>query len=312
MSAFYSLIGFGLLTQAVSAMPFVLLILPITFLFRIRLYTLNKKEDCLKLQAALKNWTNTLQDGRGCGYSLSWSHYCHLSIADQGEYSAKPDSWLLCTEETFKLLLADAGVKLEKEKGSISVPTYSVLFKSTGTFSNTYYCKGVGELQFQPRKNQTLILERLINLYKARRTIVAFISGPPNTGKSMIGVFLSYRLGGVYCNEFTPWIPGDSLSKLKQEHESSKESPLVISMDAVDDAIIKIAGGLIKLNETTMTNTSTKNGWNTLFDNIERGMYPNTILILTSNQNPSEIAHHCGGDSSYLRDNRITEFFELQ
>jgi hypothetical protein len=127
----------------------------------------------------------------------------------------------------------------------------------------------------------------------------------------MIGVFVAQKLGGVYCNEFTPWIPGDSLNLLKQEHKPTRESPLVISMDEVDVAIIKIAKGLIKLNETTMISTSSKNGWNTLFDNIERGMYPNTILILTSNHSPDEIAAHCGGDSSYLRDKRITEKFIL-
>jgi hypothetical protein len=311
MTALFSgILGFGILTNAFSVIPFVLVILPLTYLFTLRLYTLNRKEDCIILQNALNSWTNTLQDGKGCGYSIGWSHYCYLSI-DPKEFSNTSTAWILCTEKKFKQLFCEDSIVLKKESTEIPNMYYDVLHKSSGNFNNTYYFKAKGELDFQERLDQKKIINRICDLFFEKGRVTAYISGATNTGKSMIGVFIAQKLGGVYCNEFTPWIPGDSLNLLKQEHNPIRECPLVISMDEIDDAIIKIANGRIKSNETTMINTCTKNGWNTLFDNIERGMYPNTIILLTSNQSYEEIAKQCGGDLSYLREKRITEKFIL-
>jgi AAA15 family ATPase/GTPase len=84
-------------------------------------------------------------------------------------------------------------------------------------------------------------------------------------------------------------------------------------MDEIDDALIKISNGLIKENETTMISTATKNDWNTLFDNLDRGMYPNTIIILTSNFTTQEIAKQCkDGDTSLLREKRVSDYFKLE
>ena len=306
---FSGLLGFGLFAQLLSCLPFVLLILPFTYLFNVRLYTLYRKEDCLKLQDSLTFWTNTLQDGKGCGYSLNWDCYVFLSVNAKGDFGNGYNAWMLCNESTFTRLMRENHSEIQPMSDVSNI--YSVLHKSSGNYNSTYYLKDVGELEFVPRKNQAVVIDKITELYREKGRVVAFISGAPNSGKSMVGVFLAHSLGGVYCNEFTPWSPGDSLTLLKQEHKPCKTSPLVISMDEVDDALIKISKGLIKVNETTMISTATKNGWNTLFDNIERGMYPYTIILLTSNRNIQEISAQCGGDSSFLREKRVTECFKL-
>ena len=311
-AVFSGLLGFGLISQALSFVPFVLLILPFTFLCKLRLYTLTRKEDCLKIQSSLGNWTTTLMDGKGCGYSIGWTHYVHLTTSNTDAYNSH-SAWLLCTEEKFHSILynkEEAEVYNDSE-AFVPIPTYMVLHKSSGNFSNTYYFKDRGELEHSPRSQQLVIIEAIESRYRQRGRAVAFISGPPNTGKSMVGVFLAYRLGGIYCNEFTPWNPGDSLTILKQEHKPTRDCPLIVSLDEIDDAIIKISNGLIKSNETTMISTSTKNAWNSLFDNLDRGMYPNTILLLTSNLSTSEIAEKCKGDTSMLREKRVSDFFVL-
>lgn len=310
---FSGLLGFGLLSQAFSSIPFVLIILPLSYLLNLRLYGLTRKEDCLKLQSSLKNWTNTMRSGLGYGYSIGWKHYVHLTISTSTDWNVTYSAWLLCTEETFEALMKDdESTECEKDCGSPVIPTYKILHKSSGNFANTYYLKDKGEVEYEPRLEQLAIVEKIEARFKERGRAVAFIHGPPNTGKSMVGVFLASRLGGYYCNEFTPWNPGDSLSILKQEHKPSRECPLIIAMDEIDDALIKISNGLIRENETTMISTGTKNGWNTLFDNLDRGMYPNTILILTSNLSTQEIAEQCkDGDTSLLREKRVSDYFTI-
>ena len=308
MTLIYSgLIGFGLIAQALSFVPYVLLMLPITYALNIKLYVFNRKEDCQKLQHSLTRWTTTLKDGSGCGYSLGLD-YCAFIDVNPKEIFNGYNAWLICSEKKFAHLMSEKEEHYKKEEEDNS---YCILHKSSGSYNNTYYIKNSGELLFTPRKNQQCIINKILQLFNEQGRVVAFISGQPNSGKSMVGVFLAHKLGGMYCNEFTPWMPGDSLSLIKHEHKPSKSCPLIISMDEIDDAIVKISKGLVRQSETTMINTSSKNGWNTLFDNVERGMYPNTIILLTSNKTPSEIASQCGGDVSYLRDKRVTEFFKL-
>jgi len=315
MTSFYSgLLGFGLISQALAAVPFVLLILPFTFLVQLRLYSLTRKEDCLKLQTSLKHWTNTMMDGRGYGYSLGWKHYAHLTINTSTDWNICYSAWLLCTEETFQVVMKDEEIfEASENSPAVAIPAYKILHKSSGNFANTYYIKDKGEVEHQPRQDQLEIVEKIEERFRERGRAVAFIHGPPNSGKSMVGVFLAYRIGGYYCNEFTPWNPGDSLSILTQEHKPTRDCPLVIAMDEIDDALIKISNGLIKENETTMISTATKNDWNTLFDNLDRGMYPNTIIILTSNFTTQEIAKQCkDGDTSLLREKRVSDYFKLE
>ena len=85
----------------------------------------------------------------------------------------------------------------------------------------------------------------------------------------------------------------------------------MISMDEIDEALVKIANGEINSNPKTMISTATKRGWNTLFDNIERGVIRHTIIILTSNLSIEEIKAKCNGDGSYLRDKRVTDFYQM-
>jgi hypothetical protein len=316
MANLYSgLLGFSLITQFFTAIPFILIILPLTYFMKVRLYSLTRKEDCIKLQASLQNWTNTMMDGKGYGYSLGWNHYVHLSITTSSDWNVAYSAWLLCTEDTFNFVMKDT--ESENTMGDCElpppIPTYKILHKSSGNFANTYYIKDKGEVEYDPREEQMAIVQKIEERFRERGRAVAFIHGPPNSGKSMVGVFLASRLGGFYCNEFTPWNPGDSLSILKQEHKPTRDCPLIVAMDEIDDAVIKISNGLIKENETTMISTATKNAWNTLFDNLDRGMYPNTILILTSNLSTQEIAQQCkGGDTSLLRDKRVSDFFHLE
>jgi hypothetical protein len=56
------------------------------------------------------------------------------------------------------------------------------------------------------------------------------------------------------------------------------------------------------------TAVADKPGWNHMLDEIQRGMYPDLILIITSNKGPDYIASL---DSSYIREGRVDMTFEM-
>jgi hypothetical protein len=151
------------------------------------------------------------------------------------------------------------------------------------------------------------ILDSIIAEYKANGRAVAFVSGTPGSGKSMVGLFLALRLGFAYCNSLVPWQPGDTLRGLHSELES-KDRGLVVALDEVDEALVAIKAGSILPHKHTPISVSNKTGWNRLFDDVDRGLYPNVIILMTSNQSASFVD---GLDASFLRSSRVPLKFAL-
>jgi hypothetical protein len=305
---FTSLLGFGLISYFLNFIPLELLLLPLYQACSVRVYSFWKKEDCLTLQKTLENWTRRSHDGKGYGYALSLYYYAYLAIntgLDTQTYSA----WIICTEHMYKSLFKDPEpIKIAEECTDSQPIQFKVLRKASGSFANTYYRKDTGLIRFIPTAKQQSILESIENRFKQNNYAVVLITGAPNKGKSMIGVFLAQKLNGYYCNEFTPWIPGDSLALLSYDHD--EQSPLIISLDEIDDALVKISSGSIPTNQKLIISTPDKKGWNTMFDNIERSIQKNVIIIMTSNLSRDEISKKCN-DESFLRKPRVTDYFEM-
>jgi hypothetical protein len=305
---FTSLLGVGLISYFLNFIPLELLLLPLYHACNVRVYSFWKKEECLTLQKSLENWTRRSHDGKGYGYALSLNYYAYLSVTtspDTHNYSA----WIICTEQMHKSLFKEPEPPSKTEESTESqILQFKVLRKASGSYSNTYYRKDTGLIRFIPSAKQQTILESIEKRFAQNNYAVILITGPPNKGKSMIGVFLAQKLGGCYCNEFTPWVPGDSLALLSYDHDD--HSPLIISLDEIDDALVKISSGSISTNPKLLISTPDKKGWNTMFDNIERSIQKNVIIIMTSNLSRDEISKKCK-DESFLREPRVTDYFEM-
>jgi hypothetical protein len=134
------------------------------------------------------------------------------------------------------------------------------------------------------------------------------IHGPPNTGKTTIGLLLAEALNACYCNTFKPWTPNDYIASLYSRAEPSEEKPLIIALDEFDTALEKIHHGLVPENPKVPTPVRDKSGWNTFFDDIQRGMYPYLIILLTSNKIPQHINEM---DPCYIRLGRVDLIEEM-
>ena len=157
-------------------------------------------------------------------------------------------------------------------------------------------------------EEQQIIVDEIKLYFHKHRFCVAYIYGPPQTGKSMVGILVASQLGGVFCNTLKPWQPGDSLGMLYTDVEPKVNKPLVIVFDEFDSTILRIHENTIQPHKHLPTSIIDKSGWNHTLDEIQRGMYQDVILILTSNKSPDFIN---ALDTSYIRQGRVDKTFSM-
>ena len=159
----------------------------------------------------------------------------------------------------------------------------------------------------KPRPEQIAIIDTIKGHYKKTYHTVAMLHGPPGTGKSMISLFLTDTMKGKYCNTLKPWQPGDSLANLYREAEPSENNPLIVAFDEFDSPLIEIHAGIQPHKEIPI-HVPNKQGWNMMFDQIDRGVYPFLIVVLTTNKTPEFIRSL---DPSYIREGRVNLICEV-
>jgi hypothetical protein len=86
------------------------------------------------------------------------------------------------------------------------------------------------------------------------------------------------------------------------EVEPAKDKPLIIVWEEIDIQLALIHKG-IEPHKNIPILVRNKTGWNTLLDKIQLGIYPNVILLLTSNMDVKKINQMM--DESYLRKGRM-------
>lgn len=279
-----------------------------TQLFGLRLYTLRRKEECQQIQKKLGPWCSHMsEDGKGYGYSFGHWYFLHVSV-DSSEFGDKYTIWMIGTEESYnKLTSVEDSYKDKKVEEVIPELTFDILQRH-GSFNNPYYWKRKLKMSIEPMSKQKIIMDEIQESYKRTGHYSVFIYGEPGTGKSMIPLLIANCVKGMYCSTFKPWLPGDTLCSLYNEAEPTEMKPLIVAFDEVDSALVKIHEG-ISQHKSIPISVADKSGWNHMLDDIQRGLYPHLILILTSNKDPAFINRM---DTSYLRERRIDKIFHLE
>ena len=305
-SAMTAFLG-GALFTIWAAIPWVMVFL-VTQLFGVRLYVVKDKEVCLRVQKRLTNSSHVADGGKGYGFSVGRWYFACVSI-QRTEYADNYDIWMIATTASFEALTREIVVALPLQAGSSTEGEEEgaegaamTVFERVGTFTHVWFKKRSITLpEVVPRPDQEVVLEAICEHQKKRRHTVVFLHGPPGSGKSMIGVMLARRLGAGYCNTLKPWQPGDTLADLYAEAEPSAEKPLVVAFDEFDGPLTAIHVG-IPPHKAVPISVGNKAGWNKLLDEIDRGMFPFLVLVLTSNRDPAFIR---ALDPSYIREGRV-------
>lgn len=302
-------IGIGFVTMVMNDIPWTSIFL-FTQLFGIRLYTLRRKEECQQIQRKLGSWFSHMsEDRKGYGYSFGYWYMLHSTI-DMSEYGDTYTIWMIGTEESYNkiTMVENISKKISKKIVEELIPVLSFdILERHGTFNNPYYVKRKHKMTIEPMLKQQEIMDAIHDIYRVKEHCSIYIYGEPGTGKSMIPLLMANYVKGIYCSTFKPWLPGDTLAGLYSEADPTESKPLIVALDEIDSALVKIHEGILH-HKSIPISVPDKSGWNHMLDDIQRGLYPHLILILTSNKDPAFINDM---DVSYLRERRIDKIFHL-
>jgi hypothetical protein len=268
-------------------------------IFKYQLYHIKNKEKVLLLSSKIKDSSITKDNQKPSGFFIS---YFYIGIFVEKENSSQ--IYLLTSTKQYEELVKKDKDDKEEKKEVIN------LYERTGNFCWLEYInRNFNVEKYSSRDHQVPIINTIIDLYNNKKMCTAFIYGLPGSGKSMIGILLAKALKGSLVRTFNPSEPGDSIISLYNEVSPGENNPLIIVFDEVDIMIDKIHNNKIITHATIPIQIQDKTSWNRFFDDIDLGLYPNTIFILTSNISIDDIGIKY--DNSYLRDGRIDTSLEL-
>jgi len=303
-----------------SAVPWVMVFL-FTQMVGVRLYVYKDKEICLRIQKRLTRTSHVSDGGKGYGYSVGlW--YLASVVIDRSDYGERYDVWMIASTASHDKLTSvssdcsaasassnsSGSSAAEGQKDNEVAKKAITVYDRSGPFHALWFKKRTISLPtLTPRTDQSVVLDAICAHQTKRGHTVVYLHGPAGSGKSMIGVMLAHRLGAIYCNTLKPWQPGDTLAELYAEAEPTPEKPLVLAFDEFDCALLAIHA-VIPPHKLVPTAVPDKSGWNRFFDEIDRGMFPNIVLVLTSNRDPAFIR---AIDPSYIREGRVGLTFSV-
>jgi len=299
-------IGFGIITMIMNYLPWSSIFL-ITQLFGIRLYTISRKEECQNIQKKIgQRFSHIREDGKGSGYSIGKWYFLCMNITHSYETDTY-DTWMISTESSYEFLTKEKDIHITTNNIKNAPEKSLKILQRYGNYHGPYYKSRSLQICVSPLKTQDNIIKNIINTYNKNSHCITLLYGSPGSGKSMLALLLANAIGGSYCNTFIPWQPGDTISSLYSEADPSPTNPIVIAFDEIDTALVKINEG-INPHKSIPIQISNKTGWNNMLDEIQRGLYPHLIIIMTTNKNPEFINNL---DPSYLREGRVDIICEL-
>ena len=297
----------GAAIQALNYIPWTFIFLIILKQLGINNYTITEVNTVKRVQKRLSSKTSVIHNEQAYGFIYDYSFVANIYKDSWADFNVS----IYCSKDTYESLTKE----ITSENTNSSYETKEVpkekitIYDRCGSYKDIYYQKrNIHVHSIISRSTQDVIISNILYNYSKKSHTVALLHGPPNTGKTTIGMLIAKELNGTYCNSLQPWLPNCNLSHLYSTVEPSEDNPLVIAIDEIDIALINIHNGSIKHNEKMPISMMDKCGWNKFFDEIQRGMYPYLIVLLTTNKSPDFINSL---DTSYIRMGRVDLIQEL-
>ena len=282
----------------------------LTQMVGLRLYVIHNKDEYLRIQKKIGKWCSHItDDNKGYGYSVGKWYILSLNKTISNSDGDSYTVWIFGTESSYRDLSNDLedndSIQLVDDKMSIKI------INRLGSYWNLYFKKRTIKIpELKPYDIQNTIINEIVAHQMNEKHTVVLLHGEPGKGKSMIGLLLANRLNGSYCDSLIPWQPGDYLSALYAEAEVSEENPLILALEEIDTAIVRIHKKIEPLQGIAIPiPVCDKTSWNSLLTHINRGLYPHLILILTTNKTP-EFFNQL--DPSFISKNRVDLICEVK
>jgi len=312
---------FGSVFNGLLMMPWVLIFL-LTHFMGLRLYHITDREEVKHIQKRISLWcTHHLGPNKGYGYSAGRWYVLYLSTPV--EYNSQ-SAWMIATTasyESFMLQPNKVQIQLASDHHNLKQETmehkqhndnktsnHIVIYERLGPYENSWFKERKLFLsRLTPRPFQKMVMDQIIEHQVQQGRTVAFLYGPPDTGKSIIGLLLADHYRGGYCSTLKPWQPGDTIAEMMGDVDQNDEKTFVLVFDEFDIAMTEIHKG-IPPHKKVPISVANKEGWNKMLDEIHWGMFPNLILLLISNKSTEFFD---AMDPSYLRKGRVDLKFNM-
>jgi hypothetical protein len=285
--------------------PWTLIFLLLRYV-NIQLYILNDRDICTRIQKRISSYSSHIADNnKGYGYSIGKWYFVSVS-KDEDNFSV----WLIATSKSYNTLTKDTEeIVTTSIFNTTTVKENLTIYERAGHLTGPWFRKRTIKItSVEPRPNQDVIIKRITEHQEKHGHTVVYLHGPSGSGKTMIGILLASFYKSSYCNTLKPWRPGDTISSICSEIEPKPTEPLILAFDEFDVPLVNIHAG-IEPHKHMPIQVSDKTGWNQMLDEFAIGMYPNVILVLTSNKNPEFIRTI---DPSYIREGRVDLTFNVE
>jgi len=303
--------AFGSCLSIIWTLPFIFLIM-----FGIKLHKItNKKYIPMVFTRIGKNSSYTEDSNpRGWIWGKYYIGYIIENLDSTNNVSSKSyNIFIVCSNKFFKELIdPDSKImkKYQDEKDNDDDKKNKIKFyeRYGNYFWLQYNSREINTEHFITKQNQQNIINLIKDDYKKRKNNVSIIYGDPGSGKSMVSILLAKEMNGYLCDTFNPTDPGDDIGLIYSTIMPTEDRPLILVLEEFDILINKIHHNMIQPHKHIPIQIKDKTSWNTFFDRIDRGLYPNMIFILTSNIDPEYIDRL---DKSYLRNGRVNGRYHL-
>jgi len=266
-----------------------------------RVYVIDSQEKIILLDK--KVWSLMVKDDQALGVCFGWWFVGYIKSSTDSHGQTRGTAYMWCTLKKYSEFTS--GLNLENR-----TKDWKLWERDGCSFDITYSTRAVpftSKLK-RPKPGQHGIMEEVISVYRRQNYVVVLLSGKPGSGKSAIGKLLCKKLDGSYCKTYNPTTAGDSFRKLYLAAAPSKESPLIVALEEIDEILCEVKHKKVAVNKYCPAQIHRKSDWNNFLDDIDDGLYPNVIMIMTTNMTIDDLRTL---DDSLIRENRINVIKEL-
>ena len=301
--------GFLVFLSSILHISWSLIFLFIGIITRLKIFKVSGRK--LKIFVKTIKYSSVWNDDEPDGWILGYYYFGYIinqSSNNRGDNETY--MYIITTRHFYNTRLNKINKDTENENTKEKSISY---YEREGMFWNIHYVSIPHtplKLSIKPKQSQLKAITAIIDCYMSKKYVVALLYGDTGSGKSILSLFLARTLmkqssisGVSIVDTFNPTDPGDTFISLYTKINPTTENPLIITLEEVDNTIItRIHKGIEQPREIPIS-IKNKADWNKFLDNFDRQLFPNVILLLTTNNKPEYFDML---DTSYFRNGRVS------